>query len=114
MYIRIEAGLRFRVEGLMLGAILKALMNVTSQKINEFQLAQALFQVNKLVGSMSPREVRQEVNQCISDIVVRWILQHSHTDEEGERLYEDIKKDGPIRMAESKGLELWEQRASNG
>ena len=87
-------------------------MNVTNKKVNEFQLAQALFQVNKLVGAMSPREVRQEVNQCISDIVVRWILEHSHTDEEGERLYEAIKKDGPIRMAESKGFELWQERAS--
>jgi hypothetical protein len=67
-------------------------MNVTNKKVNEFQLAQALFQVNKLVGAMSPREVRQEVNQCISGIVVRWILEHSHTDEEGERLYEAIKK----------------------
>tara|TARA_R110002020_G_scaffold108792_7_gene251915 strand:+ start:751 stop:1095 length:345 start_codon:yes stop_codon:yes gene_type:complete len=114
MYRQFEAGLRFEVEGVMLTGIFKVFMSVTNQKINEFHLAQALFQVNKLVGSMSPREVRQEVNQCISEIVVRWILQHSHTDEEGERLYEDIKKDGPIRMAESKGLELWEQRASNG
>ena len=87
-------------------------MNVTNKKINEFQLAQALFQVSKLVGAMSPREVRQEVNQCISDIVVRWILEHSHTDEEGERLYEAIKKNGAIRMAESKGFELWQERAS--
>ena len=114
MYIRIEVGLRFGVEERMLAGILKAFMSVTNKKINEFQLAQALFQVNKLVGVMSPREVRQEVNQCISDIVVRWILQHSHTDEEGKRLYEDIQKDGPITMAEEKGFELWNERAING
>ena len=112
MYIRIEVGLHFGLEALMLAGIFKAFMSVTNKKINEFQLAQALFQVNKLVGVMSPREVRQEVNQCISDIVVRWILEHSPTDEEGERLYEAIKKDGPIRMAESKGFELWKERAS--
>ena len=87
-------------------------MNVTCKKVNEFQLAQALLQVNSLVGVMSPREVRQEVNECIRNIVVRWILEHSPTDEEGERLYEAIKKDGPIRMAESKGFELWKEKAS--
>lgn len=62
MYIRIEVGLRFGLEGLMFAGIFKAFMSVTNKKINEFQLAQALFQVNKLVGVMSPREVRQEVN----------------------------------------------------
>ena len=114
MYTQIEAGLRFEVEGRMLAGILKASMKVTSKKVNEFQLAQALLQVNSLVGVMSPREVRQEVNECIRNIVVRWILEHSPTDEEGELLYEAIKKDGPIRMAESKGFELWKERAING
>jgi len=97
----------------MLAEIFQVLMNVPSKKVDEFQLAQALLQANSLVGVMSPREVRQEVNDCIRNIVVRWILENSPTDEEGERLYEAIKKDGPIKMAESKGFELWEERASN-
>ena len=81
-------------------------MNLPSKTVNEFQLAQALFQVNSLVGQMLSCEVRQEVNHCIMEIVVQWVMQQSSTDEEAKCLYDAIKKNGPITVAAAKGLQL--------
>jgi len=87
-------------------------VNVPSKKVNEFQLAQALLQVSSLIGATLSCEVRQEVNHCVMEIVVQWVMQQSSTDEEARCLYDAIKKNGPITVAEAKGFELWTERAS--